>query len=167
MDNQRFAGRITLLFILLFRNGLKWSVGEDKAMRERINQISRETGTPIKKVLDLLYTLRTGKPVENNELLRGIGVSKNVLNQVKELLSPLLKPPSKNTQITETAVNETEVIFDPDYKPEEALWSFLENKDYRKSIEMLVKYADQRPTRRENTTSSLLRLKPLPDEPVC
>lgn len=119
---------------------------EDKAMRERINQISKELGIPTKKVLDFLFVLQSGIPVENNELVQRIGVSKNALNQAKELLSSLLKPPSKNTQLAESAVKEIGVIFDPDYKPEESLWSLLENGYYRRSVELLEKYADQRPS---------------------
>lgn len=121
-------------------------MGEDKSMLERVNQIAKETGVPTKKIKDLLFILQTGKPVENNELLQGVGVSKNALNQAKELLSSLLKPPSKNTQLTESAVKEIGVIFDPDYKSEEFLWSLLENGYYRKSVELLEKYTDQRPS---------------------
>ena len=115
-------------------------------MLERINQIARETGVPTKKIMDLLFVLQTGEPVENNELLQKIGVSKNALNQAKELLSSLLKPPSKNTQLAESAVKEMRAIFDPDYKSEEFLWSLLENGYYRKSVELLEKYTDQRPS---------------------
>lgn len=121
-------------------------MGEDKSMLERINQIAKETGVPTKKIKDLLFILKTGKPVENNELLQEVGVSKNALNQAKELLSSLLKPPSKNTQLAESAVKEMGVTFDPDYKPEESLWSLLEDGYYRKSVELLKKYADQKPS---------------------
>ncbi len=115
-------------------------------MRERINQVSRETGIPTKKVLDFLFILRTGVPVENNELMRRIGVSKNALNQAKELLSSVLKPPSKNTQLDENAIQEVQSLFGSDYKPEEDLWAGLENEHYRKSVDLLGKYTDQRPS---------------------
>lgn len=117
----------------------------NKPMHERINQISRETGIPIKKVLDFLFILRTGEPVENNELLQRIGVAKNALNQAKELLSSVLRPPSKATQLNESSTQEIHSLFGPDYKPEEVLWVILENDDYRKSIDLLREYADQRP----------------------
>ena len=118
----------------------------DKGMLERINQIAKETGIPAKKIKDFLFILRTGESAENNELLQRVGVSKNALNQAKDLLSSLLKPPSKNTQLVESAVREMEMIFGPDYKPEEALWSLLEDDYYRKTVELLEKYADQRPS---------------------
>ena len=115
-------------------------------MRERIEYISKELGIPTKKVLDFLFVLQSGKPVENKELLQRIGVSKNALNQAKELLSSLLKPPSKNTQLDEGAFGEVRSLFASDYKPEEALWSLLENEYYRKSVKLLEKYVYQRPS---------------------
>ncbi|MDP3954733.1 MAG: bis-aminopropyl spermidine synthase family protein [bacterium] len=117
-----------------------------KTIRERIYQISKETGIPTKKLLDFLFVLRIGKLVENNELLQRVGVSKNTLNQVKELLFSLLKPPSKSTQLDESAIREVQSLFGPDYKPEEALWSILENEKSRKSVELLGKYINQRPS---------------------
>ena len=119
---------------------------EDRAVRGRIEQISKELGIPTKKVLDFLFVLQSGKPVENNELLQRVGISKNALNQAKELLSSFLKPSSKNTQLDEKTVQKVQSLFEPDYKPEEALWSLLENENYRKSIRLLAKYADQRPS---------------------
>lgn len=121
-------------------------MGEDKGMLERINQIARETGVPTKKIMDFLFILQTGEPVENNELLQRVGVSKNALNQTKELLSSLLEPPSKSTQLAEGAIMEVKTILGSDYKPEEILWSLLEDDYYRKSVELLGKYADQRPS---------------------
>lgn len=61
-------------------------MGEDRSMLERINQIAKEIGVPTKKVMDFLFILQTGEPVENNKLLQRVGVSKNALNQTKELL---------------------------------------------------------------------------------
>lgn len=119
---------------------------ENKDMLKRINQIAKETGIPTKKVLDFLFILRTGKPVENNELMRRIGVSKNALNQAKEHLSTVLKLPSKNTQLDENAVQEVQSLFGSDYRPEEDLWAVLENKLYRESVSLLGKCIDQRPS---------------------
>lgn len=118
----------------------------NKNIRERINQVSRETGIPTKKVLDLLFVLRSGKPVANNQLVQRLGVSRNVLNQAKELLSSLLKPSSENTQLAAGAAQGVQSIFGGDYKPEEALWSVLEDENYRRSIELLEQYTDQRPS---------------------
>jgi len=61
-------------------------MGEDRSMLERINQIAKEIGVPTKKIMDFLFILQTGEPVENNKLLQRVGVSKNALNQTKELL---------------------------------------------------------------------------------
>ena len=113
-------------------------------MRKIISQISKETGIPVKKILDLLLLLHPGKPVENNELIQKIGVSKNALNQVKELLSSFLEPPSKNTRLDATVIQEVKSIFKADYKPEESLWSILENGDYRRSIKLLEKNTNRR-----------------------
>lgn len=115
-------------------------------MRQRINQIAKETGIPLKKILDFLFLLRSGQSVENNQLVQKTGISKNALNQVKGLLASALMPPSKNTQLAEKAVKKTAALFGADYKPEEALWTFLEDEHYRKSVKLLKKYADQRPT---------------------
>ena len=117
----------------------------NKNMRKRISQISRETGISTKKVLDFLFELHTGEPMENNELVQRIGVSKNALNQLKELFSFLLKPSSKSTQLDLTVIQEVQSIFKLGYKSEEILWSFLENKNYRRSIELLERLTDQRP----------------------
>ena len=118
----------------------------DKNMRERLNQISRETGVPTKKVLDLLFSLRGGKAIENNELVQKVGVSRNALNQVKEMLAPILGPVSKNTQIDSSHVQEVQATFDTDYKPEEALWVVLEDKSYKQAVELLKTVADKRPS---------------------
>lgn len=117
----------------------------DKNMRERLDQISRETGVPTKKVLDLLFTLCGGEAIENNELVQRVGVSKNALNQVKAMLASVLKPISKSTQLDSSCVQEVQEIFDADYKPEEALWVVLEDKSYKQAVELLKTVADKRP----------------------
>lgn len=115
-------------------------------MQERIVQISQETGIPTKKMLDFLFALRTGKPVENNKLLQAVGISKNALNQAKGLLSFILKPSSKSTQLEEGALPEVGSLFMSGYQPEEILWNIFENESYRNSIKILEKCTDQRPS---------------------
>lgn len=117
----------------------------DKNMRERLNQISKDSGIPTKKVLDLLFALRGGEGVENNELVQKIGVSRSALNQIKKMLASVLKPVSKNTQLDTSQVNEVEAIFDADYKPEESIWLVLEDKNYKQTVELLKTVADKRP----------------------
>jgi len=114
-------------------------------MREKIVRTSKETGVPNKKVWDLLWELRSGQPVENNRLLQKIGVARNALNQVKTLLSAALKPPSKYTQLNESAIPGIQSLFGSDYRPEETLWAGLEGEVYHKSLALLTKYADKRP----------------------
>ena len=113
-------------------------------LHEKILQISKVTGIPTKKVLDIIFHLRGGNPIENNELLQRLGVSKNALNQAKELLSFLLEPPSKNTQLTNGALSEVQDLFDTEYHPEEALWAFFENEGYKRTLALLEKYRDKR-----------------------
>lgn len=115
-------------------------------MRENFIQISRETGIPTKKVLDLLFSLRSGEPVENNDLLQRIGVSRNALSQAKKLLSSLLKPSSKNTQLKPETIGEIANLFESGYKPEETLWSIFESKNFEATVSLLEKYKDQRPS---------------------
>jgi len=118
---------------------------DNETVQERILQVTKDTGIPIKKVLDFLYFLRDGKPVENNELLQKLGVSKNALNQAKETFSDLLEAPSKNTQLRADAVRRVQTLFDSKYQPDEALWSVLEDETYKKALELLKRYGDKRP----------------------
>lgn len=116
----------------------------DKNMIENINLISKKTSIPTKKILDFLYTLSEGKAVDNLELVQKIGVSKNALNQIKEMLSPILKPASKNTQLKPGSVQQIKSLFGKDYKQEDALWSFLENKSFMQATETFRDVADKR-----------------------
>jgi len=118
----------------------------NKNIVEKIGQISRETGIPTKKVFDFLFELRSGESRENNKLVQKIGVSKNALNQLKELFSSFLLPSSKSTQLNIAAISEVQSIFGLAYNSEESLWSFLENEDYKQSIKLLEKLTDQRPS---------------------
>lgn len=118
----------------------------DKNMRERLNQISKETGVPTKKVLDLLFALRNGESIENNELVQQIGVSRNALNQIKEMLASVLEPVSKDTQLDASRVQEVQAIFDEGYKPEEILWAVLEDNNYKQAVELLKTISSKRPS---------------------
>ena len=116
------------------------------SLREELVKISRETGLPIKKLSDFLFILRDGKSIENNYLVQKTGISKNALNQAKKLLSFLLKPPSDSTQLRQEKVKQAEAFFETGYQLEETLWSFLENKYYEKTLDLLKKYRDCRPS---------------------
>lgn len=113
---------------------------------QRILEVSKNTGVPIKKVLDMLHALSSGGPVDNNELLRRVGVSRNSLNQIKEALSPFLRPVSKTTQLKESSQQDVQVMFEANYVVEEQLFSALENESYRKIIELLTTCTNLRPS---------------------
>ncbi|MFH1971036.1 MAG: bis-aminopropyl spermidine synthase family protein [Patescibacteria group bacterium] len=119
---------------------------EHKNILGMVNQIAKETGIPTKKVLDFLFVLKAGKPVENNELLQKIGVSKNALNKIKEMLSSVLEVPSKETQLNKNSLRQVQTLFKTDYKQENVLWSIFEDENYKKTIRLLEKYKDKRPS---------------------
>lgn len=117
----------------------------DKNIRERLNQISKETGVPTKKVWDLLFVLRDGEAIENNKLIQRVGVSKNAINKIKERLASALGPVSKDTQLDVNHVQEIQAIFDENYKPEEVLWKILKNDGYKQAVKLLKNLSDKRP----------------------
>ncbi len=88
-------------------------------------KISRRVGLPVKKMVDMLWILRSNK-TENNELIRRIGVSGNVMNQVKADLGDLLEPVSGETVLNDRGRKVVGELFSDSYKPEESMWSFLE-----------------------------------------
>lgn len=121
-------------------------MGDGESMKERILQVSKETGIPTKKVWDFLYILRGGEAVENNELLQKLGVSKNALNQAKEMFSDLLDTPSKNTRLRDEVLGQVTSIFSEEYKFEETLWNMLKSEEYNRVLELLRRHKDERPT---------------------
>jgi predicted methyltransferase len=120
-------------------------MSNNKIIRERILKVSKDTGIPTKKIWDFLYILRGGKPIDNNELLQKLGVSKNALNQAKEMFSDLLEAPSKNTKLKDKALSQATSLFPAEYKPEEVLWNILETAKYNQVLEILKRYEDKRP----------------------
>jgi predicted methyltransferase len=119
---------------------------ERKKVYSMLLQISRETGVPVKKIQDMLYILSSGQPVDNNQLIQALGVSRNALNQVKLLLSSYLENPSKNTQLTPDGKREISNIFlNNEHLPEELLFSLLENQQYTETIEFLRSIQKPRP----------------------
>ena len=83
--------------------------------------ISKKIGLPVKKITDFLFLLKGGKPIENNELIKRLGISRNVLNQVKESLSFLFLPVTENTQIANSQIISIESIFENNYRLEESI----------------------------------------------
>jgi len=114
-------------------------------MEERIIQISKTTGIPTKKIWDMFFLLKNGKPIDNNKLLQKLGVSKNALNQVKELLSNLLETPSNFTNLKRNETKIIQSLFDSKYRTEEELWSYFENTEYINTLNFLKIFENKKP----------------------
>lgn len=108
-------------------------------------QVSKETGLPVKKVLDVFFVLSSGEPVDNNELLKRVGVSKNVLNQVKRSLLQFLEPVSKQTQVSPDGLKQIKRLYEGEYTSEEQLWTLLEDNHYHQVVSLLGNIQDSRP----------------------
>ncbi len=117
---------------------------DNKITFRNLLEISRKIGLPVKKITDFLYLLRDGIPIENNELVRKSGVSRNVLNQLKESLTLSLMPASSKTQIRTEDLKFVESIFGEEYGLEDGLLDFSvstsQNKLLQKRLEPLRKY---------------------------
>ena len=100
-------------------------------------RVSKELGVPVKKVSDMFYLLRDGEPEGNNALLKRLGVSKNVLNQVKKMLAPFFSPSSSVTGLVFDKLQEVRECFEEGYQVEENMYRFLEDEDFRKVLENL------------------------------
>lgn len=111
----------------------------------KILQVSKETGIPAKKVLDIFYFLHRGEPVDNHELLTQVGISKNAINQIKKALSSFLNDVSRNTQLKKNVFQDMQTLFDIDYKTEDELYSALGGESFEKIINLLEKCSDLRP----------------------
>lgn len=114
-------------------------------MYSRLLEVSKETGIPVKKVLEVFFLLSVGEPIGNSELLQKAGVSKNALNQVKKSLSSLLKPISKDTQLNPRALNDVKRVFSEGFTSEEELWTILEGDQFRETVNLLQSIKKKRP----------------------
>ncbi len=112
----------------------------------RFLEVSKETGVPVKKVLDVFFLLSTGKPVDNNELLQRVGVSKNALNQVKKSLSSFLKSTSKDAQLNPEGLNNAKQLFPGGFVREEGLWTIFEGGQFRETVGLLQSIKEKRPS---------------------
>lgn len=108
-------------------------------------KVSKQTGVPMKKILDLFFMLRSGEPVENNILLQSVGVSRNVLGQVKGALSSFLQPVSKNTVLKPEAVKDAQGLYEQSYRVEESLWLPIEDERFQETVELIVDCQKFRP----------------------
>jgi len=111
----------------------------------QILEVSKQTGVPVNKVSDMLWLLAKEGAIENNELLRRVGVSSNALNQVKKVLVSQLKPSSPQTELKEDARGNIGYIYGDEFATEETLLTILKGEVFQKSVELLGKYQDRRP----------------------
>lgn len=126
-------------------------MGEKEKMYSDFLEVSKQTGVPVKKVLDMFWHLSRGKAIKNNELIQRVGVSRNALNQVKEALSVYLNSSSKETALREGVTERAVKLYSSNYLAEESLLSTLiEGSIYRQSVELLSHYKDKRPIPKRN-----------------
>lgn len=109
-------------------------------------QVSKKTGVPIKKILDVFWHLSTKKTIENNELVCMVGVSRNALNQVKKELSVYLDPPSEKTCLRKDMAERVAELYKNNFLLEEDLLKILTTSEvYEQSINLLSSRKDRRP----------------------
>jgi len=107
-------------------------------------KVSRELGLPIKKILDMAFILKDGIPVENNKLLRQLGISRNVLNQAKKKLASFFEPSSKFTCLSPNHLNFLTEELGGSYLQEERIWKILETEDFSRIISLLGHFQNLR-----------------------
>src|SRR5581483_1139770 len=113
-------------------------MGEKERMYSDFLEVSKQTGVPVKKILDVFWYLSKGEAVGNNELVRRVGVSRNALNQVKKALSVYLNPTRNDTSLREEMLEKVRVLYDNNYLVEERLLATLIEDDiYKQSVELL------------------------------
>lgn len=115
-------------------------------------EVSKQTGVPVKKILDMFWYLLRGKVIENNELVRLVGVSRNALNQVKKALSAYLNSSRKETTFLKVDMAEKiGALYASNYLVEEQLLtSLIESSLSRRAIRLLSRYKEIRPAPKRN-----------------
>ncbi len=114
-------------------------------------QTSKKTGISIKKILDVFYHLLKNKTIENNKLIKLVGVSKNGLNKVKKALSIYLNPSSKNTFLKKDVIEIINKLYHDNFLTEEDLLkTLITNSVYKQSIILLSYYKNMRPIPKRN-----------------
>ncbi len=114
-------------------------------------EVSKQTGVPVKKVLDVFWYLSSGNAIDNNELVQLVGVSRNALNQVKKALSIYLNPSSQETSLRDGVSEKLRTMYNGGYLVEENLLVTLtENDIYKQSIGLLSRFKDRRPASKKN-----------------
>lgn len=120
-------------------------MGEKEKMYSEFLEVSKQTGVPVKKVLDIFWYLSRGKAIGNNELVQKVGVSRNALNQVKKALSVYLNPSTKETSLKQGVAGRLGEFYEDPYLVEESLLKTLvESNLYKQSVDLLSRYRDKR-----------------------
>lgn len=126
-------------------------MGKKEKMYSKFFEVSKQTGVPVKKVLDIFWYLSRGKPVENNELVQKVGVSRNALNQVKKALSVYLNPSTRETSLKKGVAERLDKLYENTYLVEESLLKTLVESDpYKQSVELLSRYKNKIPAPERN-----------------
>lgn len=103
---------------------------------------SKETGLPMRKLLDVFSFLKGG-PIDNNELVRLTGVSRNVLNSIKSVLSAFFMPPTSKTTLSQEGEKAAESL---GVETEEEFWRFLTTgEEYELVLNIVQDIASRRP----------------------
>ncbi len=116
----------------------------DKETYQQLLNASKETGLPVKKILDMFSILVGSDPIENNELLKRLGVSRNVLNQVKERLVKYFNPASTLTSLSEAGMKDIKGIGEQE-SPEETLIK-LDDQELEELKKILDKHKSKHPS---------------------
>lgn len=121
-------------------------MGEKEKMYSDFLEVSKQVGVPVKKVLDVFWHLSRGESIENNELVRRVGVSRGALNQVKKALSAYLNPASRYTSLRKDVTERVSGLYDSNFLVEEGLLATLTTSEiYEQSVILLSRYKDRRP----------------------
>lgn len=107
-------------------------------------EVSKEIGLPIRKILDMLSWIKDAGSMENNELLINLGVSRNVLNQVKAKLSSFFEASSSATTLSGEGKLKVQEISQFLGVKEESLLN-LDNQKIEQITKLLQKYQGQHP----------------------
>lgn len=116
----------------------------------KILSLSKELGIPVNKIAELFWVLKDGNPIENDLLVQKIGVSKNVLNQIKKNLSIFFNPVSPTTCLNNNGISYAGTIIEDYYKSEDELLNLSNSPSFLSTISLLEKYETLRPTPNRN-----------------
>jgi len=107
---------------------------------------SWQTGVPVKKIEDIFWYLLKTTKIDNNELVKKVGISKNALNKVKKTLADYLIPSSNQTALKQEKKAVIKKHYGRSYFPEENLLFKAEKTDaYQRTLKLLSSLKTKRP----------------------